>query len=838
MPANVLEIRDSMESTRLLSPNEEKGRKGKWGGRFIKRIFRRDSGKKQSHSKIQQHAESISYFGGGDESIADQYFATLKDTSVSSGIEELDHTTVNLSHSGGSNPYSTDESYEADVRANWRRKSAAKQNSRSAPRVSKTNNGQNDRKHCDVSFSSEPTATSTSLHNAAESFGNTENSFVQLDVPEMKRASSSPNAAERKNVDEEFDGTSIASETGLFDHDNDLPFIFHTRSTTSRVLEDTCPAIESSTIVSDHGMEVVLFDTNITKINLDFADDDNNDDIFMSFKLPTADNFDQNEWRDPFTSDTMKLVFPEITPSNENKASTPERKFSIEFEHGDGEGGNVHINVPPSPAVSLRSETSVTWVSHDDDDADERPMKEIHVPKVDDKSSPIMDDDSINEIAVENIIAESLLTPQSSNNTIFASTPVVDEKQPVSSSAAVFPFLWSSPHNVTSVRSAFTPQSAPAMVPTQPQQQQQYRLSPRRAQSIADTAIFPSVDRTEGPTADSPHFPSSSIQQITPSSAFLKRKSVFMGEDLLSQEAACFAEFLEDHDQSIVWDKPQKVISTSPVTSAKLSPCSASKTSIGHTNLSAAERLLFAMTDSVDHSEADEGEDSDAKYEVAAVSPTESQVVRSVEAAPIMVTSSELNTSPNGMATPISESVDLSFQGTATLHSLATSRTGSTDIFSKSLSDEDADDEEEEELTNNASASYASSCTSYAPSTLQGSLSSGLKHVRSRSSSFGVKPLPYCGVFIREDDEEGTYEEDDLSLPSEDFSVHRGGASGQQYVSSSLLSRGSSSRRSDITTNNDGTPLLDQVRNEFLETVQDLAREGSSVVMNFLRPRP
>ena len=171
---------------------------------------------------------------------------------------------------------------------------------------------------------------------------------------------------------------------------------------------------------------------------------------------------------------------------------------------------------------------------------------------------------------------------------------------------------------------------------------------------------------------------------------------------------------------------------------------------------------------------------------------------------------------------------------------MATTRTGSTDIFSKSLSDEDADDEGEE-LTNNASASYASSCTSYTPYTLQGSRSSGLKYTRSRNNSIGEKQLPYCGVFIREDigeDDEEEYEEDDLSLPSEYFSVHRGdGANIRHYISSSLSNRRSSSGTIDRNVKNEGAPLLDQVRNELLETVQDLAREGSSVVMNFLRQR-
>ena len=861
MPANVLEARDNMESTRLLSSNEEKGRKGKWGGRFMKRIFRRENSKKHYQSKIQQHSEPIAETEGGEESIADRYFSALKDTSVSSGIEELDHTTVNLSYSAGSNPYSTDESYEADARASWRRKMVAKQRQRSTTNTSLTRNGKK-YGNSDVSSNSDPTATSTSFHNTA-SFGNTENSFVQLDVPKMQKLSSSPNtSAVQKCLNDDFDGTSFDSETGIFDIDGDIPFVFHTHSSTSRVLEDTCPTIGSPTIVSDHGMEVVLFDSDIAGINLDVANNETDDDIFMSFQLPPTGTVDPDEWRDPFKSNAMKTIFPEITPmvsssaSKENKTSTPVRKYSIDFEHGNHEGGDAHKNIPPSPALSLRSETSVTWVSHDDDDADERPMKEIHVPNAENGVDVFFDQDSINEIAVENIISESLLTPQSSNNTIFASTPVVDEKQAESqtfaTAAASFPFFWNSPNNVTSVRSACTPQSAPALVTTQPQQQQ-YRLSPRRVQSSTNAAkdvlsnFVHSFERkgcnNDGPIAVSPLAESPSIQLKTPSSAFLKRKSVFMGEDLLSQEAESFAEFLEDHNQPIVLDKPEKLASTSPILSAKVSPTSESKNSISHTNISAAERLLFAMTESVDNSEADGSEDQYTNDEIIDITASLfSPVVLDIDATAATTATSNLIASSNVATTPVTESVDMSYPGISTMHSLATSRTGSTDIFSKSLSDEDADDEEEEEeLTNNASASYASSCTSYAPSTLQGSRSSGVKYTRSRSNSIGVKHLPYCGVFIREDigeDDEEEYEEDDLSLPSEDFSVHRGGTHIRQYRTSSLPPRRSSSRQSSSNTTIDGTPLLDQVRNELLETVQDLAREGSSVVLKFLRQRP
>jgi hypothetical protein len=311
-----------------------------------------------------------------------------------------------------------------------------------------------------------------------------------------------------------------------------------------------------------------------------------------------------------------------------------------------------------------------------------------------------------------------------------------------------------------------------------------------------------------------------------------------MGEDLLSQEAESFAEFLEDRNQSLVSDKPQKINTASPTFDAEISPRLVSKHSVSRKSLSAAERLLFAMTESVDNSEADDINEQIVEDELAVALPKTSEVVVEVDSA---VVAPNFRSSSNDNVIPTSESVDVSHPGQATSQSLATSRTGSTDMFSKSLSDEDADDEEEE-FTHNASASYASSCTSYAPSTLQGSRSSGVKYAPRRNGSVGVKPLPYCGVFIQEGigvDDEEEYEEDDLTLPSEDFSVHRGdGANSRQYISLSLSERLSSSRTSDSNSKNDGTPILDQVRNDLLETVQDLAREGSSVVMSFLRQRP
>jgi hypothetical protein len=788
MPATVPSRRSkssqTVESSQSLLP---KIKKGKWGGRFMKRLFRR--GKSQKHP-LTPTSESV------EEESATRYVSMLKGGS----IEELDHTTVNLSYSGGSNPYSTDESCE-ETRA--RRKLAP----------SSTGESINNRSS-DISNNSDPTSTSF-----RGNFSRVENSIAQLDVSNMRKASMHG----RGTPVGDLENTSITSDTGF---DDAVPFVFHTRSS-SRLLEETCPTGSS---LLDHGLEVVLTDNDEYQ-ELDY--DVRGDDIFMSFKSPTDD-----EWRDPFKSHDVKAVFPNIVTTTSmgspisNKEPLPQRKLSTDFPI---HAMNDNIPVPPSPALSLRSETSVTWVSHDDDDGDVRPVKEIFFPisEIDTivtnglVNETFFDYDSVNEAAIESAMAETL-TPQSdmAREAIFEevdSTPMNDDSNTnckgtttndTSFAAVTFPFFWSSP-NATSVRSAFTPQSAPVL------EQPQYRLSPRRVQSSTDP-----VHQLSTHAADHSFESNGTKEQVVqtvqnaPSSAFLKRKSAFTGEDLLSQEAESFAEFLEDGQSSPIDLEPYN----SP---AQTNP---STNTFKNGQLSVAERLLFAMTESVDGSEVDAAGNRDIAIDTIEDPETEPTTVNvtDIEVEPTKTLNDVIPL--DGVENPIIQNINLSYTGNSNLQSLVPCRTGSTEVFSKSISDDDADDEGEE-LTNNASVSYASSCTSYAPSTLQGSFTGEIKRCRSRQSA-GVSQLPYCGVFIQDDvdddeDDDEDYEEDYSSLPSEDFSVHRRRNSAtRNYISQS-------SRRSRHNNIDDETPLLDQVRNELLETVQDLAREGSSVVMNF-----
>lgn len=96
------------------------------------------------------------------------------------------------------------------------------------------------------------------------------------------------------------------------------------------------------------------------------------------------------------------------------------------------------------------------------------------------------------------------------------------------------------------------------------------------------------------------------------------------------------------------------------------------------------------------------------------------------------------------------------------------------------------------------SSSFAASASS-APSTIGGSMTR-YEHQKDNN---------YCGLFPEDDDEE-------LTVRSEDFSSSRATESGKSY------------RRRN-------PDLLDDIRLGLLETVQDLAREGSSVMMKLMK---
>jgi hypothetical protein len=705
---------------RLLLPTDGRKKKNRWGGRLMKRIFQRN--KRQPEQTLTSESEL-----NEDHS---KFFASLKD-----GFDELDLTTVNLSFSGGSVPYSTDDSLEVDRR---RRKKFSSPAGTSTSRSS------------DVSFNSDPLDASRMSHGG---FSQVENTFAQLDVPSMQKSKG-------RNTPVPFEGPSSSSDDVF-----ESSFVIHTRSTLdqSRVLEDTCPLGSS-----DDGMEVVLFDQ---------EEDNMEDGIFMTFQSPADD-----EWRDPFNisivdQNNISATFSSTKPS-------PPRCMNLKSLLSD------EPDVPPSPALSQQSETSVTWVSHDDDDGDERPMKEIIFPVLSDgvDDDLFLDCESLNALDNSNAVKESLAPRESlvraeiftqmeltnAEKTNLCKSPVFD-----ASLGAASPYLLNS-SGAISPRSAFTPRSPTLADPTT-------RLLPLELNS--NPSLFIEIDASENQSSFNPAFPK------TPSSAFLKRKSAFTGEDLLSQEAESFAEFLEEgRSTTLETVVPGPVEAQPPLVTPK-------------TPISAAQRLLHAMK-SLDASD-DEGEIEEIMGEPEDVaSPT---IVSDVDVGPLFLQAKDGEI-------PLTHSVDLSQSGVATLQSYTTGHTASTTMFSKSLSEDEADDEE---FTNNASISYASSTSYTAPSTLQGSLTGGRK-IRQKKSA-GISHLPYCGVFIREDIEEDEEDFDDMSLPSEEDSC-------PPETSRRHLRLRQSSTRSE-------TPLLDQVRNEFLETVQDLAREGSSAVRSFLRTR-
>jgi hypothetical protein len=707
---------------RLLLPTDSRKKKSRWGGRLMKRIFQRK--KRQPEQTLTSESELNEEHS--------KFFASLKD-----GFDELDLTTVNLSFSGGSAPYSTDDSMEAERRRRQRFSSPG---------------GASTSRSSDVSFNSDPLDASRMSRGGLSL---AENTFAQLDVPSMQKSKG-------RNTPVPFEGSN-----GTNDDVFDSSFVIHTRSTLdqSRVLEDTCPSGSS-----DHGMEVVLFD----------QEEDNMDDsIFMTFQSPGDD-----EWRDPFNISIVDQN--NISAAFSSTGASPPRCLNLKSLLSD------EPEVPPSPALSQQSETSVTWVSHDDDDGDDRPMKEIIFPILSDGDIDdlFLDCESLNGPENGKVVGVSM-TPRESliRDEIFNQMESINveksnlRKSPVvdASFGASSPFLLNSSVAI-SPRSAFTPRSPTLADPVT-------RVLPLELNSENNPSLFIEIDAYENQSSFNPAFPK------TPSSAFLKRKSAFTGEDLLSQEAESFAEFLEEGRSTALESAVSSPLDTQPPPVAPKTP------------ISTAQRLLHAMK-SIDASdEEDEIEDIE---ELEAVVPT---TVSDVYVGPLFL-------QPEHCEIPLTQSVDLSQSGVATLQSYTTGKTASTTIFSKSLSEDEADDEEE--FTNNASLSYASSNSYTAPSTLQGSLSGGRKIHRKKRA--GISHLPYCGVFIREDIEEDEEDFDDMSLPSEEDSC-------PPETGGRHLRLRQSSTRSE-------TPLLDQVRNEFLETVQDLAREGSSAVRSFLRSRP
>lgn len=586
--------------------------------------------------------------------------------------DEQDHTTVNLSHSG-SNPYSVDGSYDNS----------------SADRATHTTTGSSNSRRPGTPaarIDSPDDLESTDLADALGDFNDlSEASFAQFDVPNMQpqRACPSP-----------FLRASVSASDGS-------PSVYRTRSTLDqRFLNDAPPQCATNL-----GMEVILFDQ---------EDDLHADGIFLSFQSPVDD------WHDPLH--TSKQLNPSVSSAAIATRNKQLGKFKM-----------TETIVPESPAALSQQSESLAWVSHDEEDGDERPVKEIIFPT-------LATDDSTDAIFLD--IENSVVDADGSEcaRNIAAAIATVSEVQAKPNGEAN---LWNTPpRRMTSTRSAFSPQSSFAKTPESVALRVQSHETPvntRFEAVICDRAKLPL-----------PSFHQSSVlltPRGTPSAAFIKRKSAFSGEDLLSREAESFAEFLEEKiaDESM----------PSPIRNELL---------YSNNMISTEKRLLVALTVSIDSSD---------------------EPVGTLPALPNSAYSAPLATSSGSQS-----------HGTGTFRSATSISKASSALFSKSVS-YDTSFEREEETADNASTSDAAS--TFAPSS---SFPGSLRYRDERNAG------NYCGGMFTEDDD------DDLTLASEDFSS-------QKY------------RHSRRTRKQ--TPLLDQVRMDLVETVQELAREGSSVVMKFLQ---
>lgn len=582
--------------------------------------------------------------------------------------DEQDHTTVNLSHSG-SNPYSVDESFDSFAEK-------ANRSMNSAPSTTPHNDA----------FDFEPDRTDDVQAFQDEFSSFTGSSFAQLDLPTSQMYHSTPSILDRSML------------TSMSRGSDENAFAFSTRS----ALDQQSVVASSAVVSSDLGMEVMLSD----------QEDDQMDGVFMSFQAPMVDE------RHDRLNNSERLNFSDQFPYSAASDVVPTRRKLSNFNRTD-------YAIPESPALSAQSE-SLTWVSHDEDDTDERPVKEIVFPTLTDDSMEdlFLDNETTTDLDGD---ASEAPTPQGSvRDAIFALLEdETIEKTP-------------EPKKIDMFFNRLSMQRRTNM----PESVQRRNSAPVNTSGLSnDAGSWDRITDTKLPVRTTPASPLSSNSRRAPSTAFLKRKSAFTGEDLLYWEAESFAEFLEEGHEKEPVPPP---ITSKPISSKSM--------------ISTEERLLIALTGSVDSSEAE-----------APLATSESRAYSERSAA-------------------LATSVDLSDTGTGTIRSSAASHSRtSTALFSKSMSFD----------TSFASTSDAAS-TSFTPS----SIPESRKYNRSTS---------YCGIFAEEDDDD---DDDELTLRSEDFvSPHKESHPRQNRVE---------------------TPLLDQVRMELLETVQDLARESSTAMMQFL----
>jgi hypothetical protein len=447
--------------------------------------------------------------------------------------------------------------------------------------------------------------------------------------------------------------------------------------------------------------------------------------------------------------------------------------------------------VPESPGLSQVSE-SVTWVSHDDDDADGRPVKEIVFPTLDDTATTGDDDFGLDNdtttteadraetdrIAMAGSVRDAIFA-QFERETRARPVPVLNNNRvAVASSPSRSLRMRTSSSTIPSLPESVVPPPSPLLteVPQRSllRQTSGSQISTRNSWTLSETSSPPST-----------------LAGKTFSTAFLKRKSAFTGEDLLLAEAESFAEFLEEGPP---------ITSKSSLVSGRKTNTTASTTSsfasiVSQRAISTEERLLIALTDSMDSNEL--------SRPVGTAFPLTKRAAAAAHRGGGMHNSTETS------------------QSNAT----STSR-ASSELFSKSLSFDASFEDHSASSSATSSSAAASSNADERPTSLPGSLNYTPRPLRHDHNA------AYCGGIFAESTPDEFFD-DELTLRSEDFLP----PPPPSPPSSRMYSKSRSSKQQHQRVREDTTPLLlDQVGKDLLATVQDLAREGSSAMMQLLRP--
>jgi hypothetical protein len=281
--------------------------------------------------------------------------------------------------------------------------------------------------------------------------------------------------------------------------------IYH--SLDSNRLQET----KASRVYDDEGTEVILFETASTvgKMQDDVVLEQDDEEIFLSFHADASG-----------LDDTTIQTSSHLMWNNNNYYQFKSRSSNI--------------------ASSKSSSDTLTWVSHDEDftAVDARPVKEIDVPlQNSDSVGGSLDGDSDFGSLHKGVFA-TLHKPNVDLPHIDADDDYDDDEEDdllmnLLSSTQLLP---SRSVNLADV----TPKASPTAL-------SRAHTDPPKSQNYSNST-WPSLQDITPPTTPLVRNVESTPPMRSPSSAFLKRKSAFTGQDLLAEEAESFAKFLEEEE--------------------------------------------------------------------------------------------------------------------------------------------------------------------------------------------------------------------------------------------------------------------------------------------------